>query len=69
LAAERGRSGVGDGADGSAATGAGGGRVSALAAKIDGIDLEDGRLNRRARRLLEQLGDQPMLRGCMGTSH
>ncbi len=34
--------------------------MSALAAELEGIDLGDARLNRRARRLLERLGDKPM---------
>jgi hypothetical protein len=33
--------------------------VSALAEELGGIDLGDRRLNRRARRLLQQLGDKP----------
>ena len=62
LATERGRRGdhpMGDGSDESAA--AGGGRMSALAVEIDGIDLGAVRLNRRARRVLQRLGDKPML--------
>ena len=50
---------MGDGSDESAA--AGGGRMSALAVEIDGIDLGAVRLNRRARRVLQRLGDKPML--------
>lgn len=33
--------------------------MSALAAELEGIDLGDKRLNRRARKLLSRLGDQP----------
>jgi hypothetical protein len=33
--------------------------MSALAAELDGIDLGDLRLNRRARRVLATLGDKP----------
>jgi hypothetical protein len=33
--------------------------MSALAAELDGIDLGDQRLNRRARRILAKLGDKP----------
>ena len=33
--------------------------MSALAAELDGIDLGDQRLNRRARRVLAKLGDKP----------
>jgi hypothetical protein len=33
--------------------------MSALAAELDGIDLGDWRLNRRARRVLAKLGDKP----------
>jgi hypothetical protein len=33
--------------------------MSALAAELDGIDLGDRRLNRRARRVLAKLGDKP----------
>jgi hypothetical protein len=50
---------MGDGTDESAA--AESGRVSARAVEIDGIDLGDVRLNRRARRVLQKLGDTPML--------
>lgn len=35
--------------------------MSALAAELDGIDLGDQRLNRRARRTLAKLGDKPTL--------
>ena len=35
--------------------------MSALAEEFYGIDLGDQRLNRRARRLLQRLGDQPMV--------
>ena len=33
--------------------------MSALAAELDGIDLGDQRLNRRARRVLAKLGEKP----------
>ena len=35
--------------------------MSALGEELDGIDLGDQRLNRRARRLLERLGDKPLV--------
>ena len=35
--------------------------MSALAAELGAIDLGDRRLNRRARRLLEKLGEKPTL--------
>ena len=35
--------------------------MSALGEELYGIDLGDQRLNRRARRLLERLGDKPLV--------
>ena len=43
--------------------------MSALAAELAGIDLGDRRLNRRARKVLEKLGDKPSFSRKIGRAH
>ena len=42
--------------------------MSALVAELADINLGDARLNRRARRVLQRLGEKPTLRGWVGAT-